>query len=154
MTGETGAKSRNLVLRYLGRFTRLLLIIAIYALVLWYGKATTAHLDTPPVLTQIAVALVALGITGSIYRILIDIVNETKGAIMVLADFLNTHLLEPRKRRLREEGRAAGREEGRAEGREEGRSETIADIRSRLLRQGIDPDRIIPPEKANGTNPS
>ena len=146
MTSESGAKSRNLVLRYLGRFTRLLLIIAVYALVLWYGKATTAHLDTPPVLTKIAVALVALGVTGSIYRILIDVANETKGAIMVLATFLNEKLVEPQRRRLRAEGREEGRKEGRAE--------TIADIRSRLLRQGIDPDLIIPPERTNGANPS
>ena len=154
MTSESGAESRNLVLRYLGRFTRLLLIIAIYALVLWYGKATTAHLDTPPVLTKIAVALVALGVTGSIYRILIDVANETKGAIVVLATFLNEKLVEPQRRRLRAEGRAEGRQEGRAEGREEGRAETIADIRSRLLRQGIDPDLILPPERTNGANPS
>ena len=146
MTSESGAESRNLVLRYLGRFTRLLLIIAIYALVLWYGKATTAHLDTPPVLTKIAVALVALGVTGSIYRILIDVASETKGAIVVLATFLNEKLVEPQRRKLRAEGHEEGRKEGRAE--------TIADIRSRLLRQGIDPDLIIPPERTNGANPS
>ena len=150
MTSESGAESRNLVLRYLGRFTRLLLIIAIYALVLWYGKATTAHLDTPPVLTKIAVALVALGVTGSIYRILIDVAKETKGAIMVIAAFLNEKLVEPQRRKLR----AEGREEGRVEGRAEARAEVIADIRSRLLREGIDPDLIIPPEKTNGADPS
>ena len=150
MTSETDVKSRNVVLRYLGRFTRLLSIIAIYALVLWYGKATTAHLDTPPVLTKIAVALVALGVTGSIYRILIDVANETKGAIMVIAAFLNEKLVEPQRRKLR----AEGREEGRVEGRAEARAEVIADIRSRLLREGIDPDRILPPERTNGANPS
>lgn len=65
---------------------------------------------------------------------------------MVLATFLNEKLVEPQRRRLRAEGREEGRKEGRAE--------TIADIRSRLLRQGIDPDLIIPPERTNGANPS
>ena len=141
-------------LRYLWRLTRLLLAIAIYALVLWYGAETAQDLDTPPVVTEVAVALIALGIAGSIYRILIDVAKEAKGAIMVLADFLNTNLVEPQKRRLiergreegrtegREEGRTKGREEGRTEGREEGRTETIARVRSILMEEGVDPDLI------------
>ncbi len=133
------------VLRYLWRLVRLLLAVVIYALVLWYGAKTATELDTPPVVTGIAVALIALGIAGSIYRILIDVAKEAKGAIMVLADFLNTHLVEPQRRRLIEQGRV----EGRAEGIEEGRAEAIADIRSRLLQEGIDPDLIIPLEGAD-----
>ncbi len=69
---------------------------------------------------------------------------------MVIAAFLNEKLVEPQRRKLR----AEGREEGRVEGRAEARAEVIADIRSRLLREGIDPDLIIPPEKTNGANPS
>jgi len=125
------------ILRLLVRFIRLVLAGAIYALVLWYGVETTEDLDTPSVVTSIVIALVALGIAGSIYRMPIDVAKEAKGAIMVLADFLNTHLVEPQKRRLIERGRA------------QGRAETIADIRSRLLKEGIDPDRIIPLEDAD-----
>lgn len=115
------------------------MIIAIYALITWYGFVTTAHLDTPPIPTRIAIVLIALGITGSIYNMLTWVVSEVKGAIMVLAEFLNRTLLEPQKRRLIDEGRALGRDEGR--------DEAIAEIRSRLREKGIDPDDIIPPEK-------
>lgn len=126
---------RDRFLRYLWRLVRLLLAIAIYALVLWYGVETAQKLDAPTVLAGIAVALIALGIAGSTYRILIDVAKEAKGAIMVLADFLNTHLVEPQRRRLIERGR------------EEGRAETIAKGRARLIEEGIDPDRIFPLEE-------
>ena len=112
---------------------------ALYALVLWYGAETAAQLNTPPILTGIAVALIALGVAGSTYRILTDVGNEVKGGIVVLAAFLNEKLVEPQRRRLRAEGRAEGHAEGRAE--------AIADVRSRLLQEGIDPDRIIPPDE-------
>jgi hypothetical protein len=124
------------VLRYLWRLVRLLLAVAIYALVLWYGVETAQKLDAPPVVAGIAVALIALGIAGSTYRILIDVAKEAKGSIMALAAFLNDKLVEPQRRRLR----AEGREEGRAEGR----AETITEGRARLIEQGIDPDLIFP----------
>ena len=129
-----GATLQDRILRYLGRFIRLSLMAALYALVLWYGAETARRLNTPPILTGIAVALIALGVTGSIYRILIDVARETKGAIMVLADFLNTHLVEPQKRRLIERGRAEGRAEARAE--------VIAKLRSILAQEGIDPELV------------
>ena len=65
---------------------------------------------------------------------------------MVLAEFLNRHLLEPQKRRLINQGRAEGREEGR----EEARAETIAKGRARLIEQGIDPDLIFPLDGETG----
>lgn len=130
------------LLRYLGRFIRLCLMAALYALVLWYGAETAAELDTPPTMTWVAVALIALGIAGSTYRILIAAANAVKGDIMVFAAFLNEKLVEPQRRRLRAEGHAVGLAEGRAEGR----AEIIADIRARLLEEGIDPERIFPLE--------
>ena len=139
----TGVASRNRLLRYLSKVARLLLLMAIYACVTWYGFATTTHLETPYIPTKIAIALIALGITGGIYNILTIIAREAKGGIVVLADFLNTNLLEPRKRKLRNEGHV----EGRAEGREEGRAETIAEARPRLEKLGINPDVIFPPEE-------
>lgn len=129
-------------LRYLWRLVPLLLAAAIYALVLWYGVETAQKLDAPTVLSGIAVALIALGIAGSTYRILIDVAREWKGAIMVLADFLNEKLVKPQRRRLIERGRAQGREEGRAEAR----AEIIAKGRARLIEQGINPDLIFPPD--------
>ncbi len=139
----TSTVAQNRVLSYLARFIRLLLVIAIYALLLWYGTATAAQFDTPSLPTKIAIALIALGITGSIYRILIDVANESKGAIMVLAKFLNDKLLEPAQEKLR----AEGRDQGRVEGRAEGRAEVIANIRSRLLEIGVNPDDILPSEE-------
>lgn len=137
---------RDRILRYLWRLVRLLLAVAIYALVLWYGVETAQKLDAPTVVARIAVALIALGIAGSTYRILIDVAREGKGAIMVLAAFLNEKLVEPQRRRLIERGRAQGREEGR----EEARAEIIAKGRARLIEQGINPDLIFPlDEKAD-----
>ena len=74
---------------------------------------------------------------------------------MVLADFLNTNLLEPQKRKLRNEGhvegraegRAEGREEGLEEGREEGRAELVDLLRPRLAEQGINLDDYLTPEE-------
>ena len=114
---------RRRILLYLSRLARLLLMAAIYALVVWYGLITTAEVDAPPVPVRIAIAFIALGITGSIYSILAKMATEAKGAIMVLAEFLNTSLLEPHKRRLRAEGYDKGRAEGHTEGHIEGRAE-------------------------------
>ena len=136
---EHGAPRRR-ILRYLGKLIRLLLAAGIYVLVLWYGAETATELDAPPILARIAIAIIALGITGSIYRILIDVAKETKGGIMVLAAFLNEKLVEPQRRRLRAEGHEEGLEQGRAEGR----AETITEGRARLIEQGIDPDLIFP----------
>jgi hypothetical protein len=141
-------------LRYLARLIRILVICSVYALVIWYGLITTADLKTSPILTKIAIGVIALGITGSIYTILVQVAKEIKGATMVLAEFLNRHLLEPQKQRLLNQGRAEGKAAVRAEARAEARAEIIADVRARLLEEGIDPDRIVPPEEMDGADPS
>ena len=165
---------RRRILLYLSRLARLLLMAAIYALVVWYGLITTAEVDAPPVPVRIAIAFIALGITGSIYSILAKMATEAKGAIMVLAEFLNTSLLEPHKRRLRAEGfdkgraeghtegraeghtegRAEGHTAGRAEGHTEGRAETLAEVRSALQRAGINLDDYLPPEQEAADTPA
>ena len=117
-------------MRYFARIARLLVIGGLYALVIWYGLITTADAQTSPILIKIAIGVIALGITGSIYTILIQVAGEAKGAIVVLAEFLNRHLLEPQKQRLLNQGRAQAR----------------AEIRARLIEEGIDPDRILHPE--------
>ena len=146
------AKSATLparLLRYLGNIVRLAILVGIYALVLFYLNATAADLDTPPIPTKITIALIALGITGSIYRILAQIAAEAKGAIMVIAAFLNTHLLEPRKQRLRaegfNEGQAQGFSEGQAQAQAQVRAATLAEVRSLLQEQGFNLDEIALP---------
>ena len=56
---------------------------------------------------------------------------------MVIAEFLNRHLLEPQKQRLLEEGR------------KEGRARERAQILTRLEELGLDPDQILPPESSD-----
>lgn len=147
------------LLRYLGYIVRLAALAGIYALVLFYLDATAAaaDLDIPPIPTKITIALIALGITGSTYGILVRIATEVKGGIVVLAEFFKTHLLEPRERRLRAEGFDEGRAEGRAEGLDEGRvigidegqalgrAATLVEVRSLLQEQGFDLDQITLP---------
>ena len=177
MTAKSSALPARL-LRYLGNIVRLAILVGIYALVLFYLNATAADLDTPPLPTKITIALIALGITGSIYRILAQIAAEAKGAIMVIAAFLNTHLLEPRKQRLRaegfSEGQAQGRSEGFSEGQAQGHSEgfnegqelarsegfdagraaTLAEVRSLLREQGFDLDEIALPNADDTESPN
>ena len=101
---------------------------------------------------------------------------------MVLAEFLNTSLLEPHKRRLRAEGfdkgraeghtegraeghtegraeghtegRAEGHTEGRAEGHIEGRAETLAEVRLALQKAGINLDDYLPPAQEAEDTPA
>ena len=141
-------------MRYFARIARLIIIGSIYALVIWYGLITTSDAQTSPILIKVAIGVIALGITGSIYTILIQVGRETKGAIMVLAEFLNRHLLEPQKQRLLNQGRNEGIAEGRAQGRAEARAEIIADVRAKLLDQGIDPDRIVPSDETDDPDQS
>lgn len=137
-------------MRYLTRIARLLVFGGLYALVIWYGLITTADARTSPILINIAIGVIAIGITGSIYTILIQVAGEARGAIMVLAEFLNRHLLEPQKQRLLNQGRS----EGLAQGRAEARAEIIADVRAKLLEEGIDPDRIVPSDETDDADPS
>ena len=60
---------------------------------------------------------------------------------MVIAAFLNTHLLEPRKQRLR----AEGFNEGQAQGQAQSRAATLAEVRSLLQEQGFNLDEIALP---------
>ena len=149
------------------RVARWVLLAAIYALVVWYGWVTTEGVEAPPVLLMAAIGAIALGITGSIYQILPGIVGEVKDVVMALASLLNTHLVEPQKRRLiarghaegrvegrteghaegrvegHAEGRVEGRVEGHAEGRVEGRSEVLDELRPLLRDRGIELDDLI-----------
>ena len=115
------------LLVYLGRVARWALLAAIYALVVWYGWVTTAGVEAPPALLMTAIAAIALGITGSIYQILPGIVGEVKDIVMALASLLNTHLVEPQKRRLIARGR----------------TEVLDELRPLLRERGIELDDLI-----------
>ena len=93
--------------------------IGIYAGVVWYGISI---FDEPDGLDKAFVGLTSLGVTYGISLAMFRTVGEIGGAIMVLAEFLNRHLLEPQKQRLLEEGRKEGRKEGLEEGRAQERA--------------------------------
>ena len=52
-----------------------------------------------------------------------------------------------------EEATAEGIAQGREQGIAQGRATALADVRTRLVERGIDPDDILPPEE-NGSEPS
>ena len=109
--------------------------VAIFAVLCWKGITITNRTD---VLTLAAIVITALGVTYSASPALFRIVGELKGGTMVLADFLNRHLLEPQKRRLLEEGRQQAEKEHAA---------TLDTARRRMREQGLNPDDFLPPEE-------
>ena len=107
---------------------------AIYAAIFWYSFSIA---ENPNPLPIAMIGLISLGIAYGVWTALFKVTGEIAGGIMVLAEFLNRHLLEPQKQRLLEEGRARER----------------AAIRARLEELGLNPDEILPSkasEKADG----
>ena len=149
MTGGSPAP-RSRFGDYVGKCIRLIFAVALYTLIMWYGLEAAKNIGTPPVLTKIAVVLISLGVAGSTYNILVQVFDEIKGGVMVLAEFLNRKLLEPQDRRLQEQMKKA-REEAREEGREEGHTEAMAMVRALLREKGLNPDDIIPPSNGDRT---
>ena len=105
----------------------------IFGILFWYG---TSAVTDPDRLDLFIIALTVFGVTYGITRPFFEAVSEIVGGIMVIAEFLNRHLLEPQKQRLMEEGRKEGLQEGRARER--------AAIQARLEELGLDPDEILP----------
>ena len=121
------------------RFVNLLKAVvagAMFAMLFWKGIDIADQLDA---LTLTVITITALGVTYSAAPALFRFAGEISGGIMVLANFLNQHLLEPLKERQREEGRVQGEARGRARERER--------IRARLREQGYDLDSMLPPEE-------
>ena len=108
---------------------------AIYAVILWYSITTADEIDGPVEYGIIAVISlgIAYGVTVAVFRV----ASETGEVAMVLAKYLNQHLLEPLK------------EQQRAEGEERGRSAERERIRRHLQQQGYDPDALLPPPEAD-----
>ncbi len=117
-----------------------------YAVLLWYG---VTRADQPSELTIAIIALTSLGVTYGGSVALFRVAGEIWRTTVVIAEFLNQHLLEPLKERQREEGRKEGREEGREEGRMEGRKAALAAIRKRLAENGLNPDDYLPAEESH-----
>ena len=106
----------------------------IFVALFWYG---TNAVSDPSNLDRFIIGLTVFGVTYGISRPLFEAVAEVVGGFMVIAEFLNRHLLEPQKQRLLDEGRKEGRARERAE------------IMTRLEELGLDPAEILPPESPN-----
>ena len=109
-----------------------------YAVLLWYG---ITRADQPSELTIAIIALTSLGVTYGGSVALFRVAGEIWRSTVVIAEFLNQHLLEPLKERQREEGRE--------EGRKEGRKAALAAIRKRLAEDGLNPDDYLPAEESD-----
>ena len=105
-----------------------------YAVLLWYG---ITRADQPSELTIAIIALTSLGVTYGGSVALFRVAGEIWRSTVVIAEFLNQHLLEPLKERQREEGR------------KEGRKAALAAIRKRLAEDGLNPDDYLPAEESD-----
>lgn len=111
----------------------------IYAAILWYSISTVQNTDR---LTIAMLGLISFGIAYSVWTALFKVAGEISGGIMVLAEFLNRHLLEPQKERLMEQVRQQVKAE--AEAKIQAR---LAEVRARLKDRGPNPDDFLPPEE-------
>ena len=134
------------VKRRLVNLLKAIVAAAIYAAIFWYSFSVAGNPDLP---SKAMIGLISLGIAYGVWTAVFKVAGEIAGGAMVLAEFLNRHLLEPQKRRLLEEGRQEGRKEGLEEGRERGRAELSAEIRARLEERGLNPNEILPDENAD-----
>lgn len=115
---------------------------AVFAVLRWKGIGYAP--DTDP-LTLAVIVITALGVAYSACVALFRVITETTGGIMVLANFLNQHLMEPLKEQQREQGREQGLEQGLKQGRQAERDR----IRAQLRERGLDLDELLPPTKTD-----
>ena len=129
--------------RFLINLLKAIVAVATYAAIFWYSFGIA---DNPDRLTTAMIGLISFGIAYSIWTALFKVSGEIAGGIMVLAEFLNRHLLEPQKQRLLAQGRQQAKDEADAELRTR-----LARARTRLEEQGLNPDEILPlEENSNG----
>ena len=144
---RAGAGAGGVVKRGLIWVTKAIAAGGIYAMLLWYGISI---FDEPNHLDQAVIALTSLGVTYGISRALFSATSEIAGGIMVLAEFLNRHLLEPQKQRLLRQGREQAREQAMAEADDAVRAR-LSEARSKLKEQGLNPDDFLPlPDDGDG----
>ncbi len=126
--------------RLLVNLLKTIVAAAIYAAIFWYSFSIA---DNPDRRTVAMIGLISLGIAYGVWTALFKVAGEMAGGIMVLAEFLNRHLLEPQKQRLIRQGRQQAMAEAEAR---------LDEARARLRALGLDPDEIIPeraPEKTD-----
>ena len=131
--------------RKLKRVLQVAVSIGIYSAVLWYSISIQENIDGPLAYLMLGVISlgIAYGVAVAVFKVTGEAYKEVSGGIMVLAEFLNRHLLEPQKQRLLQQGLEQGREEGRVEGQAKERDS----IRAKLREQGYDLDKMLTPEE-------
>ena len=110
--------------------------VGIFGALYWYGLNAVGDLDN---LDRFIIGLTIFGVTYGISKPLFEAISEVVGGIMVIAEFLNRHLLEPQKQRLLEEGRKQAHDAAHAEA-----EVRLDEARARLRALGLDPDEILP----------
>ena len=117
--------------RFIIKAMQAIVAVLIYAGILWYS--ISADTDASGATDYGMIAVISLGIAYGVTVAVFRVASEIGGSIMVIAAFLNRHLLEPQKQRLMEQGL------------EQGRKEERNNIREHLRQQGYDPDELLPP---------
>ena len=125
--------------RLLVNLLKTIVAAAIYAAIFWYSFNIAENPDRP---TIAMIGLISLGIAYGVWTALSKVAGEIAEGIMVLAEFLNRHLLEPQKQRLLAEGRKQASHDA-AQAEAEAR---LDEARARLEKMGLDPDEILPPK--------
>ena len=116
------------------KLVKKIIAAAIFAVLCWKGIELANQQASPPdALTLAVVVITALGVAYGACVALFQVIKEMTGGIMVLAHFLNQHLMEPLKERQLEQGRQQGRQAERDS------------IRSQLRERGLDLDELLPP---------
>lgn len=136
---RAGVGAGGAVKRIIVNLLKTVVAAAIYAAIFWYSFSITDNSDR---LTTVMIGLISLGIAYGVWTALFKVVGELAGGIMVLAEFLNRHLLEPQKQRLLRQGR----EQAMAEADNAVRAR-LSEARSKLEEQGLDPDDFLPLEE-------
>lgn len=126
--------------RIIANLLKTIVAAAIYAAIFWYSFSIA---NDPNRLTTAMIGLVSLGIAYGVWTALSKVAGELAGGIMVLAEFLNRHLLEPQKQRLLRQGR----EQAMAEADDVVRAR-LSEARRKLEKQGLNPDEFLPFEES------
>ena len=133
--------------RFIIKAMQAVVAVLIYAGILWYSINSDA--DASGATDYGMIAVISLGIAYGVTVAVFRVASEIGGSTMVIAAFLNRHLLEPQKQRLMaqglEQGLEQGRHQGLEQGLEQGRKEERNNIREHLRQQGYDPDELLPP---------
>ena len=121
--------------RFIIKAMQAIVAVLIYAGILWYS--INADADASGATDYGMIAVISLGIAYGVTVAVFRVSSEIGGSIMVIAAFLNRHLLEPQKQRLMAQGLEQGLEQGRHQGLEQG----LEQGRHQGLEQGLEQGR-------------